>query len=99
MDEVTYPAWTELYGETRPRSLAAANDLAVSYRLTGNMRRALQFDEETPERRRAPLGGAHLWTVISAINVARDLLEAGRYTEAAAPRSRNYIRYRVTLES
>jgi tetratricopeptide (TPR) repeat protein len=82
MDKVTYPAWTELYGDDYVRTLAAANNLADSYRLTADIDQALRLDVDTLERRRTTLGPLHPHTLLSTSNVARDLLEAGRYGEA-----------------
>jgi MinD-like ATPase involved in chromosome partitioning or flagellar assembly/tetratricopeptide (TPR) repeat protein len=84
MDEETYPAWTERYGEDYARTLAAANNLAVACLLTGDISRALRVDEDTLQRRYAALGPVHPRTLDSESRVARDLLEAGRYAEAAA---------------
>jgi MinD-like ATPase involved in chromosome partitioning or flagellar assembly/tetratricopeptide (TPR) repeat protein len=84
MDETTYPAWTKRYGEDYARTLSAANNLAVSCLLTGDVSRALRLDEDTLHRRDAALGPLHPRTIDSASRVARDLLEAGRYAEAAA---------------
>jgi MinD-like ATPase involved in chromosome partitioning or flagellar assembly/tetratricopeptide (TPR) repeat protein len=84
MDKATHPAWTELYGDGHPRTLMAANNLAVSYRLNGDVATALRLDEDTLLRRRATLGRLHPHTLSSASNVIRDLLDAGRYAEAAA---------------
>src|ERR1022692_5129849 len=83
MDKATYPAWTELYGEGHPRTLMAANNLAVSYRLNGDVATALRMDEDTLLRRRTTLGRLHPHALNSASNVIRDLLDAGRYAEAA----------------
>jgi cellulose biosynthesis protein BcsQ/tetratricopeptide (TPR) repeat protein len=84
MDEITHPAWTERYGDDYARTLAAANNLAGSCLLNGDIGRALRIDEDTLERRIAALGALHPRTLDSASRVARDLLETGRYAEAAA---------------
>jgi tetratricopeptide (TPR) repeat protein len=82
MDEVTHPAWKKLYGDDHVRTLAAANNLADSYRLTADISEALRLDVDTLERQRTTLGQLHPNTLLSISNVARDLLEAGRYEEA-----------------
>jgi len=56
MDQRTYPAWTALYGEDHQRTLSAANNLATSLRLSGDVTAALRVDSETYERRRTALG-------------------------------------------
>jgi len=83
-DQITHRAWTDLYGEDHPRTLSAAHNLAESYRLTANISEALRLDLDTFERRRATLGPLHPRTLDSSSSKVRDLLEAGRYDEAAA---------------
>lgn len=83
-DERTRPAWVSLYGENHFWSLRAANNLAVSYRLNGNVRAALQLDRDTLTRLQVPaFGEGHPLTLSSAQNLARDHLECGEYREAA----------------
>jgi MinD-like ATPase involved in chromosome partitioning or flagellar assembly/tetratricopeptide (TPR) repeat protein len=84
MDEETHPAWRDTFGDSHPRTLAAANNLGVSYRLTGSIADALRVDEETLQRQRPTMGPLHPRTLGTASNVVRDLIEAGRYTEAAS---------------
>ena len=78
MDLKTYPSWLELYPENHERTLSAANNLGVSYRLTGNVAAALQLDGDTLARYRAAVGPRYHWTLNSARNVARDLLGGRR---------------------
>jgi MinD-like ATPase involved in chromosome partitioning or flagellar assembly len=82
MDRSTYGSWTGQYGDDDPGTLAAANNLAVSLRLTGDIEGALAQDRLTLQRRSITLKPRHPMTLSSGSAVARDLLEAGQYTEA-----------------
>ena len=82
-DEVTYRSWQDLYGEDYSRTLSAAYNLAASCLLTGDIARALLLDEDTLDRRRATLTPQHPRTLDSASHVVRDLVESGRYADAA----------------
>jgi Tetratricopeptide repeat/NB-ARC domain len=79
----TYEIGRNAYGEEYRGTLAAAHNLALSYLLTGDFRSALAQDRLTLERRASVLGPLHPRTFNSGASVARDLLEAGRYAEAA----------------
>ena len=84
-DLETYEAWSlkSGFGEQDAGTLSAAHNLALSYLLTGDFRRALRHDRQTLERRTSLYGPTHPRTLNSGAAVARDLLEAGRYDEAA----------------
>jgi hypothetical protein len=96
-DLETYQAWRNAYGEEYRGTLAAAHNLALSYLLTGDFRRALAQDRLTLERRMYVLGTLHPRTFNSGSAVARDLLEAGRYDEAATRMSTVWAQSRDTL--
>ena len=83
LDLETYKSWSSGYGEEYRGTLSAAHNLALSYLLTGDFRKALAQDRLTLERRINVHGPLHPRTFNSGTSVARDLLEAGRYTEAA----------------
>ena len=76
--------WSIGYGEEYRGTLSAAHNLALSYLLNGDFRRALSQDRLTLERRISVHGPAHPRTFNSGASVARDLLEAGRYAEAVS---------------
>jgi MinD-like ATPase involved in chromosome partitioning or flagellar assembly/tetratricopeptide (TPR) repeat protein len=85
LDLETYRAWsvTSGYGDEYAGTLMAANNLALSYLLNGDFQSALAHDRQTLERRASVHGPRHPRTLYSGAAVARDLLEAGRYREAA----------------
>lgn len=83
-DQETYRLWVNVYGEEYRVTLSAAHNLALSYLLTGDFRQALALDRLTLERRISDRGPLHPRTFGSGASVTRDLLEAGRYAEAAA---------------
>jgi tetratricopeptide (TPR) repeat protein len=84
LDKATRPAWVERYGEDHLLSLRATNNLAVSHRLSGDVRAALQLDRDTLQRLQAVFraGNLHPLLLASARNLARDHLESGEYREA-----------------
>jgi tetratricopeptide (TPR) repeat protein len=85
LDQGTYKAWAEKsgFGDDDPGTLSAANNLALSYLVTGDFRNALRLDRQTLERRRIVYSDKHPRTLNSETSLARDLLEAGRYRDAA----------------
>ena len=69
MIDACHPSWLkDHFGEDHARTLAAANNLAVSYRLVGDCFTARRTDQETLARRQAVLGPAHPYTLFSAAN-------------------------------
>jgi tetratricopeptide (TPR) repeat protein/cellulose biosynthesis protein BcsQ len=80
----TYKSWEENsgFGDEYYGTLNAANNLAVSYLLTGNCRLALWHDQQTLERRLRMYGRSHPRTLNSGSAAGRDMLEAGRYQDA-----------------
>ena len=86
LDRTTYDSWAQLsgFGEDYAGTLMAANNLALSSLVNGDFRDALRRDRQTLKRRsslyRSP---GHPLVLNSEIAVARDLIEAGRYREAA----------------
>jgi hypothetical protein len=101
LDEGTYKSWSEGsgFGDEYPGTLSAASNLALSYLLTGNFRNAFQRDRLTLERRTAVDGERHPRTLNSGTALARDLLEAGRYQEAATRMEHVWTACRETLGS
>ena len=83
-DRSTYAAWLQVFGEDHPRTLSAANNLAVSYRLVGDYRSARAGTT------RCTSGGD--WCSAPptrtpsspAMRLGRDLREAGEYERSAA---------------
>jgi hypothetical protein len=55
---------SELYGYDHRRTLAAANNLAVSHRLTGNIAAAFRLDVDALNRLSAALGHEHPSTLL-----------------------------------
>ena len=96
-DLETYQAARNAYGEEYRGTLSAANNLALSYLLNGDFRSALAQDRLTLERRMSVHGTLHPRTFNSGSSVARDLLEAGRYAEAATRMSTVWAQSRDTL--
>ena len=54
-DKRTYASFKEQFGEDYPRTLMAAFNLAISYRLNGDYAAARRLDEDTLDRRRVVL--------------------------------------------
>jgi MinD-like ATPase involved in chromosome partitioning or flagellar assembly/tetratricopeptide (TPR) repeat protein len=83
-DMKTYQAWEENsgFGDEYFGILNAANNLALSYVLTGNYQLALRHDQQTLERRLRTYPRSHPRTLNSGSAVGRDLLEGGRYQDA-----------------
>ena len=83
-DLETYRSWEENsgFGDEFYGMLNAANNLALSYALTGNYRLALRHDQQTLERRLRVYPRSHPRSLNSGSAVGRDLLEAGRYQDA-----------------
>ncbi|GLY80350.1 FxSxx-COOH system tetratricopeptide repeat protein [Actinoallomurus iriomotensis] len=97
LDEETYAALKDLYGEDHPRTLMTANNLAVSHRSVGNYYSARKLDEDTLERRQTALGEKHPYTLFSAANLARDLREGGQYEESVTRLRATYETYLEVL--
>jgi len=98
LDRETYQAWLNSgSGDDDRGTLSAAHNLALSYLLTGDFRRALNQDRLTSERRAFLLGPTHPRTLNSGSSLARDLLEAGDYAEAATRMENVWAQCRSTL--
>ena len=86
LDQATYDSWalSSGFGDDYAGTLRAANNLALSSLMNGDFRDALRRDRQTHKRRlslyRDP---GHPLPLESGIAVGRDLVEAGRYREAA----------------
>jgi tetratricopeptide (TPR) repeat protein len=85
LDQATYESWAlnSGFGEDFGGTLSAANNLALSNLLNGRYRDALRRDRQTLKRRTALYGAGHPRTLDSGTAVARDLIEGGKYQEAA----------------
>lgn len=85
LDRGTYQSWAENsgFGDDDPGTLSAAHNLALSYLVNGDFGNALRLDRQTLERRTTVFSEKHPRTLNSETSLARDLLEAGRYREAA----------------
>jgi tetratricopeptide (TPR) repeat protein len=86
LDRTTYDSWalSSGFGEDYAGTLRAANNLALSSLMNGDFRDALRRDRQTLKRRLALYGSpGHPLPLESGIAVGRDLIEAGRYKEAA----------------
>jgi tetratricopeptide (TPR) repeat protein len=86
LDRVTYDSWalSSGFGDDFAGTLRAANNLALSSLLNGDFRDALRRDRQTIKRRLALYGSSgHPLVLESGIAVGRDLIDAGRYREAA----------------
>ena len=85
LDQATYESWAmnSGFGEDYGGTLSAANNLALSNLLNGRFRDALRRDRLTLKRRAALYGAGHPRTLDSGTAVARDLIEGGKYQEAA----------------
>jgi hypothetical protein len=86
LDLATYNSWAlrSGFGEEYAGTLRAASSLALSSLMNGDFRDALRRDRQTLKRRLSLYGSpGHLLPLESAIAVGRDLIEAGRYREAA----------------
>jgi tetratricopeptide (TPR) repeat protein len=84
LDQATRPAWVDRYGDDHLLSLRATTNLAVSFRLSGDVRAALQLDRDTLQRLQVVFRGGNLHPLLlsSARNLARDHLECGEYRVA-----------------
>ena len=86
LDRDTYDSWAlnSGFGEDYAGTLRAANNLALSSLMNGDFRDALRRDRQTLKRRLSLYSSpGHLLALESGIAVGRDLVEAGRYREAA----------------
>ena len=86
LDRATYDSWAlgSGFGEDYAGTLSAATSLARSSLLNGDFRAALRQDRQTLKRRVSVYGShGHPRLLDSGTAVARDLIEAGRYREAA----------------
>ena len=86
LDRATYDSWalSSGFGEDYAGTLRSANNLALSSLMNGDARDALRRDRQTLKRRLALYGSpGHPLPLESGIAVGRDLIEAGRYREAA----------------
>ena len=86
LDRTTYDSWAQQsgFGEDYAGTLMAANNLALSSLVNGDFRDALRRDRQTLKRRSSLYRSSrHPLVLASEIAVARDLIEAGRYREAA----------------
>ena len=77
------------------RTLAAANNLALTLRIVGQYARAREIDQDVYDRRTEVLGADHPYTLSSAMNLARDLRDVGRYEDSVALLSRTYDSYKA----
>ena len=86
LDRATYDSWSlsSGFGDDYAGTLRAANNLALSSLMNGDARDALRRDRQTHKRRLSLYGSpGHPLPLESGIAVGRDLVEAGRYREAA----------------
>ena len=85
LDQATYESWAlnSGFGEDYAGTLFAANNLALSSLLNGRYRDALRRDRQTLKRRSTLYGPGYPRTLTSGTAVARDLIEGGKYQEAA----------------
>ncbi|WP_055715422.1 FxSxx-COOH system tetratricopeptide repeat protein [Streptomyces torulosus] len=81
-DEETYRRYELIYGEDHPRTVSAANNLAVSLRLSGDYYRARDLDRRMLELREEMQSPEHPLTIESAVNLGRDLRDCGDYEES-----------------
>jgi hypothetical protein len=82
LDLDTYTTWQEYYGEENAPTLAARDNVAVSYRLMGDFRLAGPHEEETLLRRREVLGETRFPTLTTRANYAVSLRSLGRIDES-----------------
>jgi cellulose biosynthesis protein BcsQ len=85
LDQATYESWTlsSGFGEDYAGTLSAANNLALSNLLNGRYRDALRRDRQTLKRRSTLYAPGYPRTLDSGTAVGRDLIEGGKYQEAA----------------
>jgi tetratricopeptide (TPR) repeat protein len=86
LDRATYNSWalSSGFGDDYSGTLSAANNLALSSLVNGDFRDALNRDMLTLKRRTSLYGSPGDPRVLrSGAAIARDLIEAGRYREAA----------------
>lgn len=93
----TTDSFVAQYGEDHPLSLAAANNLALSYRISGDPFTALEIDRQTLRIREQVLTPDHPLTLSSAMNMGRDLREVGEYRESTMHLRSTLERFRHTL--
>ncbi|SPE99762.1 FxSxx-COOH system tetratricopeptide repeat protein [Streptomyces sp. MA5143a] len=91
-DEKTYEKYELIFGEDHPRTLSAANNLAVAQRLSGDYQKALELDRKTFELREEIQGQDHPLTIETAVNLGRDLRDCGEYEESVTLLKRAYER-------
>lgn len=78
-DRETHQRYSAVYGDDHPRTLTAANNLAVSLSVSGDYYAARDLDRKTFETREEILLPDHPLTIESAVNLGRDLRECGDY--------------------
>jgi tetratricopeptide (TPR) repeat protein len=85
LDKATYDSWARSgFGDDYAGTLRAANNLALSSLMNGDFRDALRRDRQALKRRMSLyVSPGHPLALESGIAVGRDLVEAGRYREAA----------------
>jgi MinD-like ATPase involved in chromosome partitioning or flagellar assembly/tetratricopeptide (TPR) repeat protein len=81
LDQDTYSRWVRVYGEDSMLALRSANNLAVSYRLNGDIASARDLDKTNYSRLR-DTNPEHELTFAAGRNLARDYLEGGEYRSA-----------------
>ncbi|MFF0741315.1 FxSxx-COOH system tetratricopeptide repeat protein [Streptomyces sp. NPDC004111] len=86
LDRQAFEALRHEFGPDDPTTLEAAHNYAVSLRLSADrkdLEEAYRVDEDTFQRRVEVLGDDHMQTMLSLYALYIDLLEVGRYQEAA----------------
>ncbi|MET9848829.1 FxSxx-COOH system tetratricopeptide repeat protein [Streptomyces ossamyceticus] len=86
----------QIFDESHPRTLSAANNLALALRMIGRYEDARDIDEETYRRRREVLGPDHPYTLASAARLGRDLRAVGHYTESVTLLAQAYADHKRT---
>ncbi|MFC5007713.1 FxSxx-COOH system tetratricopeptide repeat protein [Dactylosporangium cerinum] len=82
-DQKTYEAWRRAkFNDENALTLRARSNLAVSYRLMGNLREALNLDRQVYATRKERLPKNHPSTLLSGTSLGRDLREAGDFEES-----------------
>ncbi|MFF7203564.1 FxSxx-COOH system tetratricopeptide repeat protein [Streptomyces sp. NPDC008141] len=75
----SHQRYIDVYGEDYPRTLTAANNLAVALRASGDYAGARELDRKNLDTREVILLPDHPLTIESAVNLGRDLRECGDY--------------------